>query len=456
MVPVRKPGRPLSTCPCPPGRPCACGGVRVAIPKKQKCGCPTGTPKETDETEQELPPVETPTSPSRPSFRVSKSTCCSKTSNRKQSFDLANLERMDPNSINLITAPNSNGVTNGMAAVSSSSFQGSPGDLTGFRAGMGFVPAGIGGAYGPSGNPGYGAPVAYGTALQYAQSNHHGVKIEDGNLVLPPNADLGAAMQPPPFVNGNHASPSISNAPQPAARSPPLMPKANGSASGCGSCCCGNKTEGLPPASNNVSEPQQGYEQPYVQQFQPSMDIAQFPTVFTYPAEYGSWQHPINPAIWQQIASHPNMPLGTSISPGTNGESADVGPSHQCNCGEGCQCVGCLAHPFNAQMFQYVNNAYSESASSSPGGGTGPSAADGGGGQQPQAAAGRHDDSPPEAATPSEGSPGREEQSLSTLDYFFVNLPISGLCGGSFESCPCGDSCGCPGCLVHHVPLRQG
>ncbi|KAL5606011.1 hypothetical protein BROUX41_006199 [Berkeleyomyces rouxiae] len=38
MVPVRKPGRPLSICPHPSSKPCACG-VTAAIPKKPNCPC---------------------------------------------------------------------------------------------------------------------------------------------------------------------------------------------------------------------------------------------------------------------------------------------------------------------------------------------------------------------------------------------------------------------------------
>jgi hypothetical protein len=177
----------------------------------------------------------------------------------------------------------------------------------------------------------------------------------------------------------------------------------------------------------------------------------QYPTIFRYPGDYGSWQHPIDPAIWQQVASQTSMPLSTPMSPTTNGDAVDAGASHQCSCGEGCQCVGCLAHPFNDQMYQYVNNAYNGSnGSSSPG-----EAERGAGGQAQAVGAGQ--DSPAEAPTPaaSEDSPPREEQSLSSMDYFFVDLPISGLCGGHMESCPCGDSCDCPGCLVHNIPLNQ-
>ncbi|KAL2885633.1 Protein GRISEA [Ceratocystis lukuohia] len=46
MVPVRKPGRPLSICPHPSTKPCACG-VTAAIPKKSTCSCsPSGSKAE--------------------------------------------------------------------------------------------------------------------------------------------------------------------------------------------------------------------------------------------------------------------------------------------------------------------------------------------------------------------------------------------------------------------------
>jgi hypothetical protein len=454
MVPVRKPGRPLSTCPCPPGRPCACGGVRVAIPKKQKCKCPTETADEDDGSEQEQSPAETPaetpTSPSRPSFRVAKPNPGSKGNSRKQSFDPANLERMDPRSINLIVAPNGNGTSNGISMTGSTDLQGSQAELPGFGPGIGLVSASPSSTY-ASPSPSYGASTPYSMGLQYTQPNHlqHAMKVDGSGLVLRPNGNFGP-MPPPPFVNGNHNTPPISSPPQPTVLGPSPVLKTTSIPSGSGSCC-GSKSKGPSPRPSNVQIPQQGYEQSYIPQFQ-------YPTVFTYPADIGSWQHPIDPTIWQQMVQT-SMPLSTPIPPAANGDAGDVGTSHQCSCGEGCQCVGCLAHPFNAQMFQYVNNAYGGSNGSSPGAGgaNGQGAADAGapGGCCSRVAAGPGHESPPEAPTPaaSEGSPAREEQSLSTLDYFFVNLPISGLCGGHLESCPCGDSCDCPGCLVHGVPV---
>lgn len=473
MVPVRKPGRPLSTCPCPPGRPCACGGVRVAIPKNQKCACPTEDADEGGEDEEERSPAEPPTSPSRPSYRVGKPNGASKTNGRRQSFDPSKLERMDPRSVNLIAAPASTGIGNGMVMAESPGLQGPQTDLAGFGLGLGLMTAS---PYASPPEPTFGSPMPYGIGFQYTEPNplRQGIKMENGGLYSGSNGSFGAVMPPPPFTNGNHAPPHINTSAQPTIH----IPKANGATSG--GSCCGTKAQKPPPPPTNPPASQQGYGQAYIPQPSPSKGgsccsgkaqkpapvstnappphqvfgqpyLPQFPypTIFRYPGDYGSWQHPIDPVIWQQVASQTSaLPLSTAPLSPTTGDSTggDMGTSHQCSCGEGCQCVGCLAHPFNAQMFQYVNNAYGGSNGSSPGG------ADGGVVQT----VGTGQESPAEGATPaaSAGSPSHEEQSLSTLDYFFVNLPISGLCGGSLESCPCGDSCDCPGCLVHHIPMN--
>jgi hypothetical protein len=553
MIPVRKPGRPLSTCPCPPGRPCACGGVRVAIPKKQKCACPGDAAKGTDQREKEKSAAEAPKSPPKPSsYRVTKSNGNSRANGRKPSIDPTVLDRIDPNSINLITTPLSTPTTNGMTLAGSPAL--APNgqvDPTAFGSGYVVLPPGPNGAYAvPQQQPSYSTSVPYNNmGFHYASSPQlqHNIKVEEGYY---PNGGFSTMMPPPALPNGAQAPPL------PIKTSPTASPKLNGASSGGGSCC-GTSAEPGPPTSNGAQVPQmytQAYvprpstansccalkkespppasdvqtsQQTYVKTYSPQLSAVngsccggraptppsasgqvqqpqensccanktqssvsaanqsvaqqqqhqqqqqqqqrqqqqqqqqqvfeqsymtqfQYPTIFRYPGDYGSWQHPIDPFIWQQVMSQTaTMPMGpTPMSPTTaaaqtQADTVDMGVSHQCNCGEGCQCVGCLAHPFNQQMFQYVNNAYSGSNTNSPGADQTQAAAAGG-------------DSPKEAATPavSEGSPPREEQSLSSLDYFFVNLPLSGICGGSLESCPCGDACSCPGCLVHGIPLN--
>ncbi|KAL2149374.1 hypothetical protein VTH82DRAFT_8722 [Thermothelomyces myriococcoides] len=433
-------------------------------------------------------------SPPRPSFRVGKPGS-GKANGRKQPFDLANLERMDPASINLIPATSHNGITNGtpggIATSDSSGLPASQAPSIPVGSGMGMMPAGSGSTFATSQNHGFVSTVPYsGMGIhQYPQPDqlHHGVKLEDG-LYPNPNGSLMTAIPPLPFSNGNHTSPPLSSPGQPAL----AAPRNNGVTSGTGSCCCGkgqkpdpstdggpafqggygqqpylpqnqassgassccaSKTQGHGPPPNGAPATLPVYGQSYVPQFQ-------YPIVFKYPGDYGSWQHPIDPFIWQQVMSQTNLAMSTpmttapdgttngSRSGARNGDSANDGTSHQCGCGEDCQCVGCLAHPFNAQMFQYVNNAYSGSNGSSP---REPTT-----GGQAQGMTANGQDSPAEAATPaaSEGSPPREEQSLPPMDYYFINLPLSGLCEGQLASCPCGDSCECQGCLVHKNTLN--
>ena len=104
MVPVRKPGRPLSACPHPRDHPCSCGSVTAAIPRKQACHCGTSTPpmsagqatpQHSHEGGTDAP------SPTRPTFKVQKNTPRPQ-SRRNQSFDPANFERLDMNSINIV------------------------------------------------------------------------------------------------------------------------------------------------------------------------------------------------------------------------------------------------------------------------------------------------------------------------------------------------------------------
>ncbi|KAK4178678.1 hypothetical protein QBC36DRAFT_98229 [Triangularia setosa] len=566
MVPVRKPGRPLSTCPCPPGKPCVCGGVRVAIPKKQKCHCPAGTTDSATSSEFDPSPVDTPISPAsrNSSNRVTKSGPGSRVASRRQSFALANLERMDPNSINLITSPNGNGIigiTNGVHGVAMVS----PREAT-FGHPMGMMPMGPRDSFAPAPPTDFGGPMGYNMPPNmpphmppphyppHIQIPQH-IKTENGGFVPMLNGTFVSQVSIPAFVDGPHPQvmPAF-NGPPPPPHNPNLEPspmsKPNG-ASGGGSCCGGGKkaapVQAAPPpvpaplptppqqqmpntmpppqsqkarlggggscCSSKSSQPAQmpqmspspmqapprpGFGQGFMPQYQTPVDIKmesmhhhqpfQFPgqTVFTYPAEYGSWQMPINPTIWQQVVSRPPMQRQqqeTSVSPtvpnGNNGVMG--GNTHECGCGEGCQCVGCLAHPFNSQMLQYVQNAYSPNSSTDNNGSANASANASANGSPstnplnlasplevssgpdlppsqtqtqvpaPKSNANNESDTPP-----NEGSPAlSNEEELTALDYYFVNLPISALCVGTLDMCPCDNSCECVGCLVHNTPFPQ-
>jgi len=467
MVPVRKPGRPLSTCPCPPGKPCSCGGVKVAIPRKQKCGCGPETGSDLDSVPEEHShshsPTETPTSPTRASFRVNKTAPGPRSNARKQSFDPVILSRIDPMSVNFVipTGASLDATTMAMVTNGMVTHVPPPGLLPGFETGVPFVPASGAAFTSPQGLV-YATPSPFEMGLQFPQPHSvpiREIKTED---VLSPSqgTHIGTTMPPPAYSNGSkHSrSSSLNGSGLLIELSPPPVTKTNGAANSTGgSCCSGNKEPNGIPAS------QETYDKAFPPHFHPPMDLKQpgietsfqYPTIFTYPAHYGSWQHPINPEMWQQVASQPGISIDVpSPTTPTNGTTPGLGTSHECGCGEGCQCVGCLAHPFNDQMFQYVNNAYTESNGSRSGS---RSSCCGGGGGDTETTPTQvpAPESPPEAHTPSDGSAVGEEQSLSTMDYFFVNLPLrmDGSCGGNIHSCPCGDDCECIGCLVHNAPL---
>ncbi|KAK4643350.1 hypothetical protein QC761_408950 [Podospora bellae-mahoneyi] len=556
MVPVRKPGRPLSTCPCPPGKPCVCGGVRVAIPKKQKCHCPAGTVDSATSSEFDPSPVDTPISPASrtSSNRVTKSGSGSKSASRRQSLALANLERMDPNSINLIPSPNGNGMIGITAMVS-------PRDAT-FGHPMGMVPMGPRESFVPAPPPDFGGPMGYNMPPNmpphmppphyppHIQIPQH-IKTENGGFVPMLNGTFVSPVPIPAFVDGPHPQgmqafngpppppppnpvlePSAMSKPKggsggggccgggkkaPPIQAPPPVPaplptppqqqmpntmpprQPQNAPSGGGGSCCSSKSSQPPPMpqmSPNVMQapPQPGFGQGFMPQYQTPIDIKmenmhhhqpfQFPgqTVFTYPAEYGSWQMPINPAIWQQVVSRPPMqqqhetPISATAPNGNNGTVG--GNSHECGCGEGCQCVGCLAHPFNSQMLQYVQNAYSpnsshgnsgsadSSANASPSANplnlaspveipSGPELPPSHQTQPqppPRPNANESDGSSNAPTPPNEGSPAlSNEEELTALDYYFVHLPISALCVGALDMCPCDESCECVGCLVHNT-----
>jgi hypothetical protein len=149
--------------------------------------------------------------------------------------------------------------------------------------------------------------------------------------------------------------------------------------------------------------------------------------------------------------------------------TTDMGTSHQCGCGEGCQCVGCAAHPYNEATRNSVRAALDAMAASSqkvprPA----PTESDYSNGDVSHQHS--HDNSSNGVPTPVQGlaegklSPGvppspsdatsgnGDEQVLSANDFFFVSYEFEGECAGETASCPCGDDCQCIGCVIHSIP----
>ncbi|KAL0934316.1 Protein GRISEA [Colletotrichum truncatum] len=517
MVPVRKPGRPLSTCPHPPTRGCGCGSVTAAIPRKQKCGCGSstaGTPTDSSATSSvikaespasDAPPM-SPTKASAASFRVQKS--AAKPASRKQSFDPATLERMDAAHVNILPPfdmthpspmPHANGMT-GLPTPKSSMEYGS----------MPIMGAVNGGFHQPMMFPMFPHQIP-GSMFPPAASM---VPQTDGAVSTTITPKVAPVPAPTKATNGGGSC--CSGSANGAVKTPvgPVTPSLTSASKG-GSCCSGpGKSEGesaqpssvtsspktepkpkkggccsskAPPINTNVvtnghilnghMSPNGMVMSPY-QQTPIAMPQGMYqsyfqPTIFTYPPQYGSYMSPLQPAQWRQAmealqyGQPASQPTGFGMSTPLNFVSDGTTPavsestSHMCSCGDGCQCVGCAAHPYNDATQDYVRSAWNSMLDDSYGtngtnGANGHlenTATNGNGARGVDAHTnGDSGGSPPAPQTPSDAASGlSEEQALSASDFFFVTYPFSGdACAGETSSCPCGDDCQCLGCSIHN------
>ncbi|KAI5464693.1 hypothetical protein BGZ63DRAFT_412215 [Mariannaea sp. PMI_226] len=469
MVPVRKPGRPLSTCPHPASRPCSCTQVTAAIPRKQKCHCGTKSAesakvKNENGESSKLPMPQSPSKSTTPSYRIQKTNHKTSTpnSNRKQSVDPTTIERMDPNMFNVINSYN--GAQPPTAAMP---------DVSAFG-GMGMMPADL-----PFGNVMYPMFPPQMTPHMMSSANTNGVH---SGHTTPSSTQAQEQIDTPALKigsccgggerNGSVTTTSISRS-STAASSP-----ADGSKTK--SCCspgiispkANKETDNLPtpniPTTNGFIMP---FQAPMLM---PNGMYGYYPqpTVFTYPPQYGSYLQPLQPEQWRQIMTSMTFPTqgmmpspyGVSTSGAVPYQPQTVphptpGTSHQCSCGASCQCVGCAAHPYNEATQNYVrsawqsmmddaqhhthvndlgmNEATTQRESSDP-----PAT--------PVVAPVEGTISPAAPQTPSEAASGMsEEQTLSASDFFFVNYPFGDSCAGDTASCPCGDDCQCLGCVIH-------
>ena len=104
MVPVKKPGRPLSACPHLYNQLCGCSSVVAAIPRKRTYHC--GTDASVAPPLAAQPRPVTSAIPDIPSSTKVTSHSLSRPSSRKRSYDLSNLERMDRSNMNIIPYQN--------------------------------------------------------------------------------------------------------------------------------------------------------------------------------------------------------------------------------------------------------------------------------------------------------------------------------------------------------------
>ncbi|PFH57070.1 hypothetical protein XA68_15560 [Ophiocordyceps unilateralis] len=462
MVPVRKPGRPLSSCPHPSSRACSCAAVTAAIPRKQKCRCGTVQPAPSDGSDD----GEAVSSPSKAAFRVHKHGT-KPTPTRKPSVDVAGLERMDAGQLNILpsyTLPNGH-----MAPVP---------DMTVYQ-GLNLTPANSSFSPKEPASSIFPYPIQPSVLTSSSIGGQRSPSTNGGSTTAraaPQNGGCcGAA------TNGHQSRP------------PPDPTVVNGSSAddknnGFCATISDPSESGPPPVVPAVVQQPNG---PMMAPLQAAMAMQypyfSQPTIFNYPPQFGSFLQPLQPEQWKQFMAA--MSLAQSMAPyafdmAATGPFAASGPSngaswtsHRCTCGDACQCVGCAAHPYNEATQNYVRSAWNtvvedgqkpradsdgmaKTVDSSTNGSTNGNSSNGccgpkniTGATTPVTSQTEGTVSPTAPQTPSDGTSGLgEEQTLSANDFFFVSYPFGDSCAGDTASCPCGDDCQCIGCAIHNVP----
>lgn len=260
-------------------------------------------------------------------------------------------------------------------------------------------------------------------------------------------------------------------------------PAANGAEEKATGGCCSSRSKrsSLPTADQQTKPPADGAG---IQAFHPPMPMASGmfpyflqPNIFAYPPQYGSFMQPLQPEQWRQMMTamsyaQPPPQQNGMFSTGTanpmpfqtgSAPNSSTWTSHQCSCGEDCQCIGCAAHPYNEATQSYVRSAWNtmvqdsstpNSHSRTPTNGHVVSDATNGQANGIAATPAEGNVSPTAPQTPSDATSGlAEEQTLSANDFFFVSYPFSEGCEGEMASCPCGDDCQCIGCAIHNNPV---
>jgi len=489
MVPVRKPGRPLSACPHPQDQSCACArSVTAAIPRKQACRCGgdiSAPPAAIHPAHSQVDP----NSPVQGNFKIQKSSS-RPPSSRKQSFDPANFERMDLKHVNIVPFD-----PKMQMPVNEYTIPGPPQPYS-------YTPIHYANIQPQNGYFQMHSPPKMqnmnGTLHEIKTNGfvngHHSLEhvIEsplatptehsNGKPPLPPANSCCAPSTPntPPTLpndlpnRGSCCAPKQNghshNSSRPSSRSEPPPPRA-------GSCCAPKRASEIPEQEISMTGTQANMT-PLMLPQNAMMNPVLYPqflpqnTIFTYPPNYGSYQNPLQPSAWRQgvlTMSYSNqpgqpLPLVPMFGPPVMQETLDT--VHECGCGDSCQCIGCAAHPYNDATQDYVRSAWSSmSLEQHPSevytnGNTNGNTNDRTNGNtnghlHSNGVPTEHEAPSPNPTTPSSTTSNTaDEQSLSASDFFFVNYPFNPDegCGGDGQSCPCGDDCECLGCTIHRSP----
>ncbi|KAI0386289.1 hypothetical protein F5Y04DRAFT_119806 [Hypomontagnella monticulosa] len=443
LLPVRKPGRPLSTCPHPPGKTCQCRNVTAALPRGSSCRCSSTPSNKTNGTPAIVkaePSDNPPQSPTKQaSFRIQKP---APKPSRKQSSDASALQRMDPNSLNLIGAGNTFQPAAPANTITSPDYTNYAPPLSNGNGHYPTYPHMIPHLDGPLDSSllalNGGVVDAAPTSSSRNEISDHSTHSTVSPGTLTPGTS-GSPYHTPTSSNGESSS-------QEPSREAPS------------SCCSQRVQQQQPPIQNHMqfhgqiqngpqaSSNMMGYI-PQIHAGNGSM-VAQFPqqiapnqqmypmnnfhpqSLFSEQALFGTHLSPLQQSQWEQLVAN----LFPQAEP--NGNSYT---NHVCDCGPDCQCIGCAAHPYNQVTTQYVREAMAFQEFSVNGKlDTSNSIRD------PPLAVG--ETSPPPTHSPSDAeSPGANDLNLSPSEFLFVDYS-SGMCA-------CGDDCACVNCMIHRDTL---
>lgn len=203
------------------------------------------------------------------------------------------------------------------------------------------------------------------------------------------------------------------------------------------------------------------------------------PAWYRYPPEYGTVTAPLQPSQWRSsltVTAGPDASMFNAMQQGHqsydaatiqqhqqhqqpqhpfevhNGNLVDGDDMHMCSCGDGCECVGCVAHPYNNATRDTVRSVWSMMDDSSSTSSTRTATV-----TTTLPAQTTVDSTSPsqQVFTPSASDTSGvsdDQVSLPAGDFLFVSYSVMG-CDGEGLTCPCGDDCQCVGCTIHNNTL---
>ena len=490
MIAVRKPGRPLSSCPHLPGTRCGCSNVLAALPRQPKCGCSkpdddsnstkdntlvnegssstdtsstgngsiNGTSSSNgsvstkassccadntnnqpidEKVELQKPSDSPPVSPTtRTSSRVEKKTS-RKPTTQKQALNTAKLERMDTNSLHM------------MPPMSTKNRQES-------------------------------VSIAPQVSVPLFTDSYQ----QAGNGSFAPNEDYQTSP-----IQTWHSMPELSVNAEDIAGSMPLQ-SPNGTQTGS-SCCSGKPGRIQDASASNIGSAFQGMSshpqlqsQTHVQAashqaWSPATYNPNFPinggsilvpnqpvtygvqqhtpyynqvAVQSYSPIWGSIAHPLHPAQYQQFMNNSTQgglqnSYPISQSPMDLNANATVPfTDHDCSCGKGCQCLGCPSHPYNEPTQEFIWDAMKLQFEEEPKKGRAGSIVETNNTRSNNDQLTSLDETSPAVSnTPSDTASPRDQ---GAENFIFVSYPPPP--GAAMQdTCPCGPSCECIDCVIH-------